>query len=397
MTTRIVYVNHSAIIGGGEISLLNLLRRVDRDKYFPVVVCPMKGPLTEELRRLDIPYFLIPFAFQRSPLAFASGLLELVKSSREIKLVHGNSAASLKMTAILGLLFGAKTIWHVRDLMWAERVSWKFRLLVTMLDCVVVNSEAVGRSWESSGIDDEKKRLVYNGVDIEQFRPNPPGEPIRDEFGISQKQEVVGVIGRLAVWKGHQTFLEALQMVRERYPHFRALVVGDTFELGAESDRRQLEIIRKRLGDRVSIPDRVLFKRRDLMQLAHELGLQEHVIFTGYRRDVPSVIAALDVLVLASWVEPFGRVLIEAMAMEKPVVATAGGGPMEIVDHETGILVPPLDAPAMATAIIQLFGNHDLRNSMGRKGRQRVKQSFSLDKHVQEIEALYDSLLHQQS
>lgn len=389
MPVGIVYVNHSTVLGGGEISLLNLLQALDRDRYRPWVVCPGSGPLTREFHRLNVPYVNVPISMHGSPSQFAHGVWSLVRQTGNVRIVHGNSKRSLRVTVVLGWLMGARTIWQVRDRVNWERFPLLERWFAHQVDVVIANSGAVAR-----GLGPLPVQVVYNPVDITQFSPGHSGQRVRAEFGVAPHEKLVGVVGRITVWKGHQTFIEALRLVKNRVPNVKALIVGEQFRRSLEADLRELERLRRNLRGQVTVPSSIVFRMQDLKRLVQDLGLDGQVIFTGFRRDIPNIMAALDLLVLPSWWEPFGRVLIEAMASGKPVVATNLGGPAEIVrDQHTGILVPPLDAAAMADAMCEILTQPPLAARMGRQGRLDAEGRFSLSRYLQQIEEIYRSFL----
>lgn len=173
--------------------------------------------------------------------------------------------------------------------------------------------------------------------------------------------EIVGVVGRLELEKGHPTLLEAWPMVLDRVPGAYLLIVGE----GSRQDA--------------------------LRQIAREQGIERHVIFTGRRDDIPAVTAALDVAVLPSYREAQGLTILEAMAMSRPVVASNVGGIPEMVeDGVTGLLVPPHDPPALAAAITRLLLDHPYADMLARAGHDLVHDRFCVQIMVNAVQALYD-------
>jgi glycosyltransferase involved in cell wall biosynthesis len=163
-------------------------------------------------------------------------------------------------------------------------------------------------------------------------------------------------------WKGHRLFLEAAQKVLTQLHAIRFLVVGD----GA--------------------------LRNELEAFSKDLGVEDNVIFCGYRDDIPEILAGSNILVSASLAEHFGRVIIEAMAMAKPVVGTrAGGVPEIVIDGQTGILIEPTSSEEMAQAILSLLADPRHAREMGVAGLNRVRDCFSIEKHTREIEEIYKS------
>jgi glycosyltransferase involved in cell wall biosynthesis len=389
MKSDIVYVNHAAILGGGEVSLLNLLKALDRERYRALVASPGSGPLSQELDRLGVPHVDLPISVHASPFQFTRGVWDIRRRTRNVRIVHGNSSRSLRVTVLLGWLFRAKTIWQVRDRINWEQLPRLERWFARQVDTVITNSGAVARDLGPLPV-----QVVYNPVDVVQFSPDHSGQRVRAEFGIAPRDRLVGIVGRITVWKGHQTFIEALRHVKRRVPHVKALIVGEQFHRSAEADRRELEGLRRILRGQVAVPSKVVFQVQDLKSLAQELGLGGQVIFAGFRRDIPEIMAALDLLVLPSWWEPFGRVLIEAMASGKPVVATNLGGAAEIVRHgETGILVPPMDAMAMADAMCEVLTQPEVAARMGERGRLDAEDRFSLSRCMRQMEEIYQRQL----
>ena len=176
------------------------------------------------------------------------------------------------------------------------------------------------------------------------------------------------MVSRLANWKGHKYFLEAAALVKRIAPDAKFLITGGPMYYNKNY-------------------------KRELIKYAEGLGLNHNVIFSGIRKDIPEIMSTLDIFVLPSINEPFGRAILEAMACGKPVIATNGGGIPEIVKNdETGVLVPLKDADKLAQAIIVLLEDKERAKKMGLAGRKRVERYFSLEKMVEKIETLYDQL-----
>ena len=195
----------------------------------------------------------------------------------------------------------------------------------------------------------------------EPFRPGVPSKARLKDGGYR-----IALIGRISPWKGQHIFIRAAAMVRERFPKAQFFIVGAS--LFGEEDYE-----------------------REVRELAKSYGVPDLIIFTGFRKDVLSVIADMDVIVHASTIgEPFGQVIIEGMAAGKPVIATDGGGVPEIVENgSTGILVPMGNAAAMAEGIARVLADPELAAEMGRRGRERVQNCFTIEHTARKIEAVY--------
>jgi glycosyltransferase involved in cell wall biosynthesis len=212
--------------------------------------------------------------------------------------------------------------------------------------------------------------VIYNGVDVEAMTPGPRAREARAGLGWPAASPHVGVIARLAPWKGHRVFLEAAAALHQTHPEARFAILGD-------SDTRRNEKYKE-----------------ELIALCQRLGITNVVRWAGFVTPVRKWLAALDVVVVPSVrPEPFGRALVEAMAMERPVVATDHGGPREILAAGGGLLVPPGDPQALATTVANLLDDEEGRAALGRTARQQAMARFSLEKHVEAVVSLYDKIL----
>jgi len=234
------------------------------------------------------------------------------------------------------------------------------------VDRIVAISEGVRRVLIEDGLDPNRIVVIRSGIDPRPFDPNyPPGEA-RREIGIPDRSPVIGCVAHFADHKGHRYLIEAAVRVAAAIPDVRFLLVGDG-EL-----RPEIELQIK------------------------ELKLEKHVLLTGFRQDVPRLVAAMDIVVLSSHLEGLGTSLLDAMAMARPVVATRVGGIPEMVeDGVNGLLVPPLDPSALADALIDLIRRPEERQRMGQAGRTRMLEKFSAEAMVSSTEAVYRMILEQ--
>lgn len=348
------------LAGGGELSLLDLVEALPPSRVRPFIVCPGPGALLSRLRARGIPVEVLRFPDWRSArlLTMARTLVRLVTlvKSRHISLIHVNTIGRATLYAgLVGRWRRVPVLWHVRV---RDPGGWKDRVLARLATRIVVNSDAVARRF--SGCAAAKVRRIYNGIDLDRFTPGPPAVNLRLALGLQPGVPVVGSIGRFVAYKGYHHLLEAAGLVRERIPEARWVLVGDGELRGA------------------------------LEGQCRALGLEGIVRFAGWQERIAEHLALFDLFVLPSLGEHFGRVLLEAMAMAKAVVATNAGGVPEIVrDGETGVLVPPADPAAMAAAVVSLLQDPVAVARMGAAGRQRVAAEFSLSRHVEAVEALY--------
>jgi glycosyltransferase involved in cell wall biosynthesis len=264
------------------------------------------------------------------------------------------------------------TIGSIRDIgdIWTSRQHAVQKQCLRLADHVVVNAEAIKRDLLLRGYDAGRLTVIPNGIDCERFRLPVDGEAVRREWNIPVGAPVVGVLARLMRIKGHETFLQAAALIAARDPDVRFAIVGDT-KLDHEY-------------------------REELKRLSTRLGLDHRVIFTGFRLDIPELLAALTIAVSPSMgLEGLSNSLLESMAAGLPVVATRVGGSPEIIeDGVSGLLVPPRDPEALAGAISRLLHDKSLAKNLGQAARRRVFARYSLARAVASTEQLYEELLH---
>jgi glycosyltransferase involved in cell wall biosynthesis len=389
---RILYLDHTGAIGGGEIALINLLQNLNRDRYEPVVALFADGPFAAMLRESGIETHLMPLpvsvvnmrkeslhgwrvllrAGDLFRILFHAGRLARFIRVGQFDLVHTNSLKSDIIGGLAGRMCGRTVLWHVRDRIHPDYLPRPavsaFRTACCLLaDYVVTNSHATLELLRptygdvlGSGAAREQMRVIHDGVVGNAFV----------ELKRSDASFVaIGLVGRISPFKGQHIFIRAAATVLYRYPNCRFRIIG-----AALFDEADYE--------------------RDVRRLVQELKLENAVEFTGFRSDVVNAIAELDLLVHASVTgEPFGQVIVEGMAAGKPVIATNGGGVPEIVENGiTGLLVPMGDADALADAICRLVSDPQAAIEMGIRGRERVAQHFRIEHTATEIERFYNKI-----
>jgi glycosyltransferase involved in cell wall biosynthesis len=229
------------------------------------------------------------------------------------------------------------------------------------MDRLIVVSRAIEEKVHEEGRVGAPISLIYNGVDLQRYNHQQPCCTLHEDYDIPEDAPIVGVVARLEAEKGHRTLIDAWPEVLATVPNAWLLVIGE----GSERDALEAE--------------------------AASLGVNERVVFTGRREDVPAVTAALDVAVLPSYREAQGLSVLEAMALSRPVVASnVGGIPEMIEDGVTGLLVPPNDCDALAAALIKLLTDHPYADMIARRGHDLVHERFCIELMVNSIESIYD-------
>jgi glycosyltransferase involved in cell wall biosynthesis len=288
----------------------------------------------------------------------------------QIDLVHINTGLRHGKPAIIASrLTRRPCLCHVRML---DELIYFDKLFARFVDTYIFISGAVRENYVYQIGHPVPGAVVHNAINLDDFSIDVDVSQVRNEFGWTDCESLVGVVGRLDWWKGHDYFLEAMAEVVQQMPTVKGLIVG-----APENSPLNLEYYRK------------------LQAATKSLGLEDKVIFTGFREDIPCLMAAMDVVVLSSSSpEPFGRVVIEGMAAGKPVVATPAGGVLDIIENGVnGLLVPPKDSKAMAAAILRLLSDPERSGQMGQEARRRVEEAFTVQSHVAAIQQVYNVML----
>jgi glycosyltransferase involved in cell wall biosynthesis len=296
-----------------------------------------------------------------SSAADVGAILRLRRLIRErgASIVHTHSSVDSWVGGIAAKSLGCRVVR-------SRHVSIPIRsaLVYRLADRVITTGEAVRSVVIGAGIAPERVVSISAGVDGERFHPGVSGKAVRDELGLGDAP-VVGLVANIRGSKGHNVFLEAARSVLAIAPEARFLIVGD----GVGFDE-----VRGR---------------------ARQMGLEGPVSLTGFRRDIPEVMAALDVLVLPSTrSEATSQVIPQALAVGTPVVGSRIGGIPEIVqDGETGRLVPPGDAAALAAAIVAMLQEPERARAMALAGQALIRAGYTLDASMARTTAVYRTLL----
>jgi len=349
-------------IAGAESLLLQILRQLPSN-IRPAVLCPELSPLADEISNLNIPIFNWPFKriYKWQLMRFGKGiqLVNKILKQEKFDIIHAHSFQSAVHISLAAKLNHIPVVSVVQDIMKFSRTSiW----LLDRSDKIVVVSEATGKNLLNKNISSEKLMIILNGFDFDEINS------IKHRKSPSVKGGNIVYVGQLSPSKGIDILLEAFKIVRKELPNSSLTIIGE--DLAYQGKYKE-----------------------EYMRLAQELGLTKNVIFTGYIKDVFSEFEDKDVLVLPSRIEPFGRVLVEAMAYGLPVVASAVDGIPEIVNSEAvGKLVPREDPEALAEGIIQVLEEGGTKSQRAVEGRKHVRAEFPISKTVDEYIKLYYDL-----
>lgn len=275
-------------------------------------------------------------------------------------IIHANDVMTARSASIASKICRVPLVCHIRFPLAAEASKWVFRRLPKPA-AFIFNSHALqtesGPHIEQA-CPKSKQYVVHNAVDLQRFQPK-----------MKQSESYrVGILANLIPIKGHKDFLQMAHIIRKQVCDVDFSIIGeDIHNTGYKAE---------------------------LQKLSSDLGLNDSVHFLGHRNDIPELLPEMDVLVCPSHVEPFGRCLIEAMACEKPVVASRVGGIPEVVDDGvTGVLVPAHSPQALADSVMNLYNDRKLADSMGKAGRRRVEKLFTPEAHTEAVLEVYETVL----
>jgi L-malate glycosyltransferase len=377
---KVLYVNHTARVSGGEHSLLGLLDSLPPEVQ-AAVACP-EGELAERVRAQGRPVFPLrgtdaslrlsatgtPRAL--AEMAWAAAQLRVAARRLGADVVHANSVRA----GLLAVGPGAPpAVVHVRDCLPPGRVSGLALRRVAAADAVIANS---AYTRDTLGPAAARARVVHNAVDLARFERMPPTAAARVRLGLGGDGPVLAVIAQITPWKGQDDAVEVLAELRHRHPGARLLLAGSV-RFDAAATRFDNAAFLARLKARIG-----------------ELGLEGRVRLLGQREDVPEILAAADLLLAPSWEEPFGRSIVEAMAAGVPVIATDVGGPAEIIARDrTGFLLPPRRPRLWAETIERLLESPEVLLAVGQRGREEARLRFGAARHRDAVAAVYRELL----
>jgi glycosyltransferase involved in cell wall biosynthesis len=372
MKTHVVYFLTSPVRGGVEEHVLSLIKRLDRRHFRVSLVAPpaLLDAFAADLRRIDVQTLAVTVD---TPWRLRD-IMDLVRLYRFLRrqrpdIVNCHLLRATFIGAPLAKLAGVRRViatnhgpdpWRrglIKGWYGIDRLVGRF-IDLTIAVCASAKESLV----RTKGLPADGIVVINNGRELEDFEPLPAAETaeVRRELQLPGTDTIVVIVGRLEEQKGHRFALDAMPTVLARHPHTRLLLVGDG-------------------GLRAS-----------LEKQAHALGVAERVIFTGFRRDVRRLLGVADVVALPSLWEGLPLTLIEALAMAKPVVATAVNGvPDVVIDGHTGLLVPAGDSDAFGRRLVELLDAPERAACLGRAGREHVLANFAIDRQINETARCY--------
>ncbi|MEE9328377.1 MAG: glycosyltransferase family 4 protein [Cocleimonas sp.] len=369
--------------GGSTISLYELTKGLDTTKYKPIILFFKKNQYVEKFNTAGIKTLTLDISKKRKQSVIskiyqliADILLSLhiafILKREKIDLVHMNLGLD-RPTMLASILTKTPQICHFR--MFSTNIPYTSKKLATFVSAFLYISNVIAKRQNNLGLPLNKGHVIYNPFDkaIFQHIKNDEINSLYEEFGLKKTDVLISNVGRLDSWKGQDYFLKAFAKVLKTHPNTKALIVGDYGKTSQEG---------------------ILYYEH-LQNLTKELNISKHVIFTGHRFDIPQIMVASDIVVhSASKPEPFGRVIVEAMLAETPIIATAAGGVLEIIeDQVNGILIPLENITSMADAMQRIMENPEKSQKMAKLAKKYAQEKFSVQQHVMAVENIYQTVL----
>jgi glycosyltransferase involved in cell wall biosynthesis len=368
--TKVIHLASSAGIAGGERYLLDLIQFSSRDiEHF--VILPQRGPFERLLCQSEIAYAIVNVNRKLSLKIFSN----LISRLRRIKghILHTHGYRSNFYGRLGAISTGLKNICTVHvslfdylDTPRLLRYAYMFaeKLMAFKTSRFICVSPAIRDDMLKLGMTDRKLCLIPNGVDMNRFYPRPVLKDKLKVLGLKKNGPVIGTVGRMVPEKGQAYLIGALKFLKTRWPDLECVFVG----AGPVRDQ--------------------------LIKRASELDVLEMCRFCGEHADIENIYPVLDIFVLPSLREPFGLVLLEAMASGIPVITTSSGGPMDFIDHDiNGCLVPPQDSRQLAQKIDDMLTDRLKATSVAENGRRTAEKFYDVRSSIQKTEDIYRSLV----
>lgn len=387
---RILYLEHNidGTVGGSHICLLDICNHLDKSRFQAVVCFFEENSLLDKFRqtgaeiifhepptawrgykflpRLANRLLAIPINVINTLILRTGKWIELLKQHR-IDLVHINNACGFDHDLMLACrLKGVPCVIHERGIQ--TIIDFRSRYFANHSDGIIAISDAVGSNLKHFGIRDDKIIRINDSIDPERLRIEAMPGIIRERFNIPLNSRLIGIVGNIKPWKGQIHVVKAVGLLANRYKDLHCLLVGNV------ADRQYAD---------------------EIKHIADNMGATDKIHFTGYQEKPTEIMNAMDIVIHASIEpEPFGIVLLEAMSISKPLIATAHGAPLEIVvDGETGFLTEPGDASSLAEKIVYLLENPDAAERISANAHQRLLDNYTIEHAIGKIETRYEKLL----
>jgi glycosyltransferase involved in cell wall biosynthesis len=376
---RVLHIHTLPVISGSGLNTFLSMRGLNKGVYETALACAPGGKLiplvrSQSMRVITFKNLVQPLHPVKDALAVINLTLFMKKNPYHIVHTHNSKAGfvgrlSAKLAGVPVIVHTVHGFsFHDKEPTWRQ---WLFRnaerLASHWCDCMIFISQPLVDWALKERIANHKKIVkIYSGIELDRFTPVTEEETkrLREKWGLGERDAVVGIVSKLWDGKGHALLIEAFREIRQKKREAKLLMVGEGYLL------------------------------KSLRELVDKYKLNDAVVFTGFQAEVAQIIATFDVAVLPSLFEGMGRVVVEAMAMEKPVVASRVGGIPDLVEHGVnGYLVSPGDVKELEHAVFKLLNDPSLARRMGKEGRRKISNQFSAATMADSIDRVYRELL----
>lgn len=359
---KVLHVLSDTNVGGAGRYIFNLLSNKEETSFEASVACPKGGKLEKELRNRSIKVFALEGGESSTNMSQIKSLRRII-SQEKFDIVHTHASFAGR---IAGKMAGAKVVMTRHSLI-SGRTSLIKRMITRLIsriftDKIIAISRAVKINLIESGVPADMITIIYNGIDTTKFEGIKG--TLRKELNTAPDIPIIGMVARLVPEKGYEYAINAFYRVLKDYPNALLVIIGSG----------SLE--------------------KSLKNMCSELGIENNVVFMGYRQDVENLMADFDLFVLSSVSEGLGLSLLEAMALGKPVVATITGGIPEVIkDGTNGLLVQPGNDVYLAENMVKILSDRDLARRLGDEAKKTVVEKFSSKTMIEKTEKVYQEVL----
>ena len=382
---NILFLHAGAEMYGADKVMLDLITRLDKNKYKPYVILPTQGVLVDALRKVNVDVTVMQYPIMRRKYFNPKGIIEyfynfvkyanLIKKyaqENHIDLVHTNTAATLEGSFVSRMLH-IPQLWSIHEIIVSPKLMYMVtsKLIAKYSSITITDSNAVKKHLDASGyFKPDEVKVIYNGVDATRFNPDVSCDYLYDEWKIPRDAKVIGMMGRVNSWKGQHDFLKAANIIMQKHKDVYTVFVGAAFA-GEE------------------------WREKELLEAIEHSTYKDRIVNQGYRTDSEGIYKLFDVFVLPSTnPDPLPTVVLENMATGNPVVGYKHGGVCEMVkEGYNGLLAEVRNPEDLASKIEILLNDNQLRKTMGENSRARLLEKFSIESYVKNYSNEYDRLL----
>ena len=361
---KVLMLNEIMDWGGGEVLTLDLASALSKIGVELTLGCNPGSVLGERATQAGIR--VLPIRM-RNEIDILSVIFMVAAIQKEkFTIVHCHTMRDHVLGSLAASYLGTIPVIRTQHIHYPENPSLMAQLAYKKwTNKIICNSEFIRKNLINAGIDESLLVMIHNGINLDRMKISENPKPFRGEIGFTSGEIIIGCIGSLFSTKGQEYLVKALPEILKNNPQCRLVIVGDGPERG------------------------------NLESLVEELNIGKDVVFTGKRKDIPHILASLDLMVVPSiWDEPFGLVSLEAMMMRVPLVVTSVGGIPEVVENNvTGMTVKPGDYKAISQAVVKILDDRDLTGEIVKNAEKRVHEYFNALRMASEVKTVYEEMM----